>query len=208
MLSSKPSPHPSGTFVGHVLIALLLGLSVGVGYFISANTQVRWAQAVLPVVVFVLAAAISGARTTGRIGGMKAALVMAVGAAIVVGVVELPALTGNVGPSAPQLWNTYSLLVLLLWVPLSVGAGAAFTVAGGGKRGLAVAAGLVAWLGVSMAVGLVALQVYLAYELQYPGGDGGIALPLTLIGLGIAFVPAALGGLLGALIRRLVQRSA
>ena len=60
---------------------------------------------------------------------------------------------------------------------------------------------LLAWLGCAIPIVISAVLFYIAYEKTTPGGDGGIALPLTIAYVVIAFVVAAPGGLVGGLLR-------
>ncbi len=86
-------------------------------------------------------------------------------------------------------------------LPFAIGLAAAFTIGSYGRLGLAVVGALVAWLGSSISIVINAVLFYIAYEKTTPGEEGGIVLPLTLVYVAIAFVVAALGSLVGGLLR-------
>ena len=92
-------------------------------------------------------------------------------------------------------------------LPFAFGLAAAFTIGSSGRLGLAVVGALVAWLGSGIPIVINAVLFYIAYEKTTPGGDGGIALPLTIAYVVIAFVVAALGGLVGGLLRNWLLRT-
>jgi len=115
-------------------------------------------------------------------------------------VLLLAGLLVGVGVILPTLNQEFSLLVAVL-IPFSVGLAAVFAVGSSETWRLALGSALVAWLGSGLFIVIVAILGYIAYEARTPGGDAGIALPLTIIGVIIGFGLAALGGALGRFLR-------
>ena len=115
-------------------------------------------------------------------------LFLLIAAAIVVALALIPA--------TKQFFSVIALGLL----PFAVGLAVGFTVGGNNRLGLAVISALVAWLGTGIPIVLNALLFYISYEKTTPGGDGGIVLPITIAYVVLAFLVAALGGLIGGLL--------
>ncbi len=93
-----------------------------------------------------------------------------------------------------------SLLGALL-IPLAVGLATVFAVGSSGMWRLALGSALVAWFGSGLPIMIVAITGYIAYHAVTPGGDAEIGLPLTIAYVIIGFGLAALGGMLGKVLR-------
>ena len=198
MQNSGGAPASSKSTVLRLFIAFVLGLPMGLPYsFISSSPSIAWWRYGVPVAVLVSAMLLSilldpdvrqGAITPTRT--VISLLLVLLLAGLLVGV----------GVILPTLNQAFSLLVAVL-IPFSVGLAAVFAVGSSGTWRLALGSALVAWFGSGLFIVIVAILGYIAYEARTPGGDAGIVLPLTIVGVIIGFGLAALGGALGRFLR-------
>ena len=181
-----------------LLVAFVLGVSAGLVFFFNPqNTPIQgWMYAIPAGVLFIamlLSILFDPAVRQGRIAPLRPiislVLVLLIASAFVVALALLTA------TQPAFVW------IALAALPFAIGLAAAFTIGGNGQLGLAVIRALVAWLGCAIPIVISAVLFYIAYEKTTPGGDGGIALPLTIAYVVIAFVVAAPGGLVGGLLR-------
>jgi hypothetical protein len=201
--SATPSTSPLSTPV-RLLIAFVLGVLAGLVLFFTSLTAPfpGWLLAI-PAAVLLAAMLLSilfdPAVRQGTLAPLRPIssllLFLLIASAIVVALALIPATQ----PAFP--WIGLGLL------PFAIGLAVAFTLGGTGRLGLAVVVALMAWLGSGIAIVINVVLYYIAYEKTTPGGDGGIVLPLTLVYVAIAFVVAALGGLVGGLLRTWFLRS-
>ncbi len=195
--SATPSTSPLSTPV-RLLIAFVLGVLAGLVFFFTPQTTPfpGWLLALPAAVllaVMLLSILFDPAVRQGTLAPLRPIgsllLFLLIVSASVVALALIPATQ----PAFP--WIGLGLL------PFALGLAAAFTLGGTGRLGLAVGVALLAWLGSAIPIVLNAVLFYIAYEKTTPGGDGGIVLPATLAYVAIAFVVAALGGLVGGLLR-------
>ena len=187
--SATPSTSSLSTPL-RLLIAFILGVLAGLVFLFNPQTTTSqgWAL-VIPAAVLLIAMLLSilfdPAVRQGTIAPLRPIisllLFLLIASAIVVALALLPA-------TQPAF----------TWI--AFGLSAAFTIGSAGRLGLAVVGALVAWLGSGIPIVINAVLFYIAYEKTTPGGDGGIALPLTIAYVALAFVVAALGGLVGGLL--------
>jgi len=195
--SATPSTSTLSTPI-RLLIAFVLGVLAGLVFlFTPQTTPFQGWTLVIPAAVLLIAMLLSilfdPSVRQGTIAPLRPIISLLVfllsASAIVVALALLPA-------TQPALsWIALGLL------PCAIGLAAAFTIGSYGRWGLAVVGALVAWLGSGIPIVINAVLFYIAYEKTTPGGDGGIVLPLTLAYVAIAFVVAALGSLVGGLLR-------
>lgn len=195
--SATPSTSPLSTPI-RLLIAFGLGVLAGLVFlFNPQTTPFQGWTLVIPTAVLLVAMLLSilvdPAVRQGTIAPLRPIisllLFLLIASALIVTLALLP---------ATQPAFTWIALVVL---PFAFGLAAAFTIGNSGRLGLAAGGALLAWLGSSIPIVINAVLFYIAYEKTTPGGDGGIALPLTLAYVAIAFVVAAPGGLVGGLLR-------
>ena len=201
--SATPSTSPLSTPI-RLLIAFVFGVLAGLVFlFNPQNTPflqgwtVLIPAAVLLIVLLIamlLSMLFDPAVRQGTIAPLRPIisflLLLLIASAMVVALALLPA------TQAAFPWIAFVLLP-----PFALGLAVAFTIGSSGRLGLAVVGALVAWLGSSIPIVINAVFSYIAYEKTTPGGDGGIALPLTIAYVAIAFGVVALGGLVGGLLR-------
>jgi hypothetical protein len=185
-----------------LLIAFVLGVLVGLIAFYNAQSQPLYGQwwtlaisAAVLLIAMLLSILFDPAVRQGAIAPLRPIISLLLFLLIASGIVGALTLL----PAIKQE-QVLSLIALAL-VPFAVGLAAAFTIGDTGQLGLAVVGALVAWLGAGIPIIIYAVLFYIAYEKTTPGGDGGIALPLTIGYVVIGFVVAALGGLVGGLLR-------
>lgn len=190
-----------------LLIAFLLGLPIG---FVATFTEQAvnapriyglWELPVALLIVAMLASIVLDPNVRqGRVGLLRAIIgivvVLLLSAIVIAGEVVLLNTLQN--PETNPNLNYINLVVLPLLVPLAV----AFALGGNDGWLLALGTGLLAWLGAGLHFAIVAIIDYIVYEQHTPGGDGGIALPLTIAWAGTALLLAIPGGLLGRLLRK------
>ena len=199
--SATPSTSSLSTPI-RLLIAFILGVLAGlVILFNPQTTTFQGWTLVIPAVLLIamlLSILFDPAVRQGTIAPLRPIisllLILLFASAIVVALEVLPA--------TQPAFTGIALGVL----PFACGLAAAFTIGSSGRLGLAVLGALVAWLGSGIPIVINAVLFYIAYEKTTPGGDGGIALPLTIAYVAIAFVVAALGGLVGGLLRNWLLR--
>ena len=201
--SATPSTSSLSTPI-RLLIAFILGVLAGLVFLFNPQTTTSqgWAL-VIPAAVLLIAMLLSilfdPAVRQGTIAPLRPIislmLFLLIASAIVVALEVLPA--------TQAAFTGIALGVL----PFAFGLAAAFTIGSSGRLGLAVVGALVAWLGSGIPIVINAVLFYIAYEKTTPGGDGGIALPLTIAYVALAFVLAALGGLVGGLLRNRFLRT-
>ncbi len=187
-----PSVSTSSIFK-RLLIAFTLGLLVGLSAFINPSSpSLQWLM-LLPVAAFLVAMLLSilfdprvrqGVITPRRTVIAILRILLVLGAPFLV-IFGLGIFVSSLGP------------IVVVVVPLEVSLVASF-VAGSESVGLAIGCGLAAWLGMGI---LLMLSAFL--NSKQPGNDfGSLVLGLVTIGILIGFGFAALGGLLGRLVRR------
>jgi len=195
--SATPTPSTLSTPI-RLLIAFILGMLAGLVFLFNPQTTPYqgWTLAI-PSAVLLIAMLLSilfdPAVRQGSIAPLRPIIALVLLVLITSAVVVALALLPATQPAVP--WIALGLL------PFAFGLAAAFTMGSSGWLGLAVVGALVAWLGSGIPIVINAVLFYIAYEKATPGGDGGIALPLTLAYVAIAFVVAAPGGLVGGLLR-------
>lgn len=177
-----------------LLIAFVLGVLAGlIMLFVPNNTPLLWWMLAIPVAVLFIAMLLSillvPAVRQGTISPLRPFIALLIFGVIASAIVVVLAFQ----PTLSWIW--------LVFMPLAVGLAAAYTIGSSGQLGLAVVGALAAWLGSAIPIVINAVLSYIAYEKVTPGGDGGIALPANIVYVVIAFVVAALGGLIGGLLR-------
>lgn len=177
-----------------LLIAFVLGVLAGlIMLFFPNNTPLLWWMLVIPVAVLfsamLLSVRLDPAVRQGTIAPLRPIIALLLFGVIAGAIVVVLAFQ----PALSWIW--------LIFMPFAVGLAAAFTFGSYNQFGLAVLEALAAWLGSGISIVINAVLSYIAYEKVTPGGDGGIALPATIVYVVIAFAVAALGGLIGGLFR-------
>ena len=201
--SATPSTSSLSTPM-RLLIAFILGVLAGLVFLFNPQTATSqgWTL-VIPAAVLLIAMLLGilfdPAVRQGTIAPLRPIISLLWFVLIASGIVVALALL----PTTQAAFTWIALVVL----PFAFGLAAAFTIGSSGRLGLAVAGALVAWLGSGIPIVINAVLFYIAYEKTTPGGDGGIALPLTIAYVAIAFVVAALGGLVGGLLRNWLLRT-
>lgn len=186
-----------------LLLAFVLGIPVGLFFFFNAQSPIlQWWVVALPAAVLLVAMIVSILLEPVIRQDRRAALRPLV--RLVLTLLTLSVLL-LVLALLPAIQPAFGLIVLAM-VPGAVGLATAVTIGSNVSLGWAVIGAVVAWLGSSLPILLNAVLYFLAYEKTTPGGDGVIALPLTIAYLIIDFVVAALGGLVGGLFRRWLLR--
>jgi hypothetical protein len=189
---ATPSVSISSIFI-RLLIAFILGLLAGLSAFINPTyPSLQWLMW-LPVAAFPVAMLLSivfdprvrqGVITLRRSAMAILWILLVIGAPLLIIFI--------LGIFVSSLWP-----IVVVVVPLEVSLVASF-VAGSKSVELAIGCGLAAWLGMGI---LLMLSAYL--NSKQPGNDfGSLVLGLVTVGILIGFGFAALGGLLGRLVRR------
>jgi hypothetical protein len=201
--SATPSTSSLSTPI-RLLIAFILGVLAGLVFLFNPQTATfqGWTL-VIPAAVLLIAMLLSilfdPAVRQGTIAPLRPIISLLLFLLIASGIV----VALEVLPATQAAFTGIALGVL----PFAFGLAAAFTIGSSGRLGLAIVGALVAWLGSGIPIVINAVLFYIAYEKTTPGGDGGIALPLTIAYVALAFVVAALGGLVGGLLRNRLLRT-
>lgn len=198
--SGNISPAIPSTFT-RLFIAFLLGLPTGIlSYFTLQAPTITWWQSGIPIVI------LAGAMMLSVLldANVRQGTVQPVRVVIsILAILLLTTIFIIVTTFLPPLNQNFGYLVIAL-VPFSTGLAGTFTVGSTDTWRTALWISLVTWSGTGIPVVIVAILKYLAYERITPGGDGGIVLPLSIAGVAIGFVLAALGGMVGKLVRNLL----
>lgn len=203
---STSPPSPLST-VQRLLIAFLLGLPVGfVATFTEQSVHAPGIYGLweLPVALLIATMLVSIVLDPNVRQG-KVPLVRVIVGIIAILLLSAIVIAGEVvllkalqNPDTNPNLNFVNLVVLPLLVPLAV----AFALGSNDGWLLALGTGWLAWLGAGLHFVIIALIDYIIYEQHTPGGDGGIALPLTIAWAGTALLLAAPGSVLGRLLRK------
>lgn len=188
---ATPSVSISSIFI-RLLIAFILGLLAGLSAFINPTyPSLQWLMW-LPVAAFPVAMLLSivfDPRVRQGVITLRRSAMAILWILLVIGAPLLIIFVLDIFVSS--LWP------IVVVVPLEVSLVASF-VAGSESVGLAIGCGLAAWLGMGI---LLMLSAYL--NSKQPGNDfGSLVLGLVTVGILVGFGFAALGGLLGRLVRR------
>jgi hypothetical protein len=188
------APPSAWSIAIRLLLAFLLGLPVGLMYFFVGPPPnfASWRYG-LPIAILLAAMLLSILLDpTVRNGAITPKIIVVIGILLLLLAVTI---VGSVVIPLEALLNFATAIAILM--PFFVGLAAAFTVGSSGGWRLALGSALTAWLGAGIHIVIIAILGYFAYEQTTPGGDAGIGLPFTIIGVIIGFALAAIGGLLG-----------
>jgi hypothetical protein len=198
MQPSTTTPTTTLSTFTRLLIAFVLGLPTGIlSYFTLQASSIEWWQFGIPIVVLTAAMLLSILLDTGVHEGAVSPLRAAISIIVVLLLTGVFIATSTF---LPPLNQNFTFLVIAL-VPFSTGLAATFAVGSAGTWWSALGTSLVAWLGTGIPTIIVAVIKYIAYEQQNPGGDGGLVLPFTIVGVLLGFILAALGGIVGKVLR-------